>query len=100
MTAAPYSATMATVRKFNTEGPVRKGLERTVAEGVEQTCGYMDRCGAEAGHLVVSDRAPKRPWADKIFRRPPSPAVASRRAGHGLGAVAASATCALVASCT
>ena len=30
----------------------------------------------------------------------PSPAVASRRAGHGLGAVAASATCALVASCT
>ena len=70
---------MATVRKFNTEGPVRKGLERTVAEGVEQTRGYMDRCGAEAGHLVVSDRAPKRPWADKIFRRPPSPAVARRR---------------------
>ena len=51
---------------------LRKDLERTVAEGVEQTQGYMDRCGAEAGHLVVFDRAPDRPWADKIFRRVPS----------------------------
>jgi hypothetical protein len=51
---------------------LRKDLERTVAEGVEQTRGYLDRCAAEAGHLVVFDRAPDRPWADKIFRRPPS----------------------------
>ena len=27
------------------------------------------RVAAEAGHLIVFDRAPDRPWADKIFRR-------------------------------
>ena len=55
---------------------LRKDLERTIAEGVEQTRGYMDRCAAEAGHLVMFDRAPERPWAEKIFRRPPSGAGA------------------------
>ena len=60
-------------RRFVVECKVlRKDLERTIAEGVEQTRGYMDRCAAEAGHLVVFDRAPERPWAEKIFRRPPS----------------------------
>ena len=60
-------------RRFVVECKVlRKDLERTIAEGLEQTRGYMDRCGAEAGHLVVFDRAPDRPWAEKIFRRPPS----------------------------
>ena len=59
-------------RRFVVECKVlRKGLERTIAEGVEQTRGYMDRCGAEAGHLIVFDRTPDRPWADKIFRRTP-----------------------------
>ena len=48
---------------------LHKGLERTVAEGVEQTAGYMDRCGAEAGHLVVFDRQEHRSWDDKVFRR-------------------------------
>ena len=37
---------------------LRKALERTIADGVEQTRGYVDRCGAEAGHLIVFDRAP------------------------------------------
>ena len=60
-------------RRFVVECKVlRKGLERTIAEGVEQTRGYVDRCGAEAGHLIVFDRAPERSWADKIFRRAPS----------------------------
>ena len=31
-------------------------LEATVERGVEQTLGYMGRCGAEEGHLVVFDR--------------------------------------------
>ena len=35
---------------------LHKSLEQTVAEGVEQTAEYMDRCGAEAGHLVIFDR--------------------------------------------
>ena len=47
----------------------RRELERTITEGVTQTLGYMDRCGAEAGHLIVFDRAPERTWAEKIFRR-------------------------------
>ena len=60
-------------RRFAVECKVlRKDLERTIAEGMEQTRGYMDRCAAEAGHLVVFDRTPDRTWADKIFRRAPS----------------------------
>ena len=34
----------------------RKSLAWTVARGVEQTLGYMAKCGAEEGHLVVFDR--------------------------------------------
>ena len=34
----------------------RRSLERTVERGVEQTLGYMAKCGAEEGHLVVIDR--------------------------------------------
>ena len=60
-------------RRFVVECKVlRTGLERTIAEGVEQTRGYVDRCGAEAGHLIVFDRARDRTWAQKIFRRAPA----------------------------
>ena len=34
----------------------RKSLEWTVDEGVKQTLGYMKKCGAEEGHLVLIDR--------------------------------------------
>ena len=44
-----------------------KSLEQTIAEGLEQTAEYMDRCNAEAGHLVIFDRREGRRWADKIF---------------------------------
>ena len=43
-------------------------LEKTISDGLAQTVGYMDKCGAEAGHLVVFDRSPGQ-WAEKIFRR-------------------------------
>ena len=46
------------------------GLERTITEGVEQTAGYMDRCAAEAGHLVVIDQREGRSWEEKVFRQP------------------------------
>ena len=46
---------------------LHQSLEQTVAEGVEQTAEYMDRCGAEAGHLVIFDRRENRRWADKVF---------------------------------
>ncbi len=47
----------------------RNGLERTVAEGLEQLGGYMRRCGTAEGHLVIFDRSEKRSWDEKVFRR-------------------------------
>ena len=47
---------------------LRDKLEATLAKGLPQTAGYMDRCGADAGHLVIFDRSAK-PWEEKIFRR-------------------------------
>ena len=44
-------------------------LEKTVAEGLEQTWQYMDKCGADVGHLVIFDRTPDKSWQEKIFRR-------------------------------
>ena len=48
---------------------LHKSLERTVREGLEQTAGYMDRCGTPAGHLVIFDRSEGKRWEDKLFRR-------------------------------
>ena len=47
---------------------VRGSLEATVRAGLEQTRAYMDRCAAEAGHLVLFDRGGKS-WDEKVFRR-------------------------------
>ena len=44
-----------------------KSLKATIAEGLEQTADYMDKCGADEGHLVVFDRREGRKWEDKIF---------------------------------
>ena len=56
-------------RKFVIECKIlRKSLERTVSEGLQQTAAYMDRCGAETGHLVIFDRGDGR-WEDKVFCR-------------------------------
>ena len=57
-------------RRWVVECKVRHGdLERTIAEGLAQTRAYVDRCAAEAGHLIVFDRAAERSWEEKIFRR-------------------------------
>ncbi len=57
-------------RRFVIECKVlHKDPERTIDEGLAQTRGYIDRCGAESGHLIVFDRAPDRTWEEKIFRR-------------------------------
>lgn len=47
---------------------LRKTLERTWTEGLEQTGQYLDRVGEGAGHLVIFDRS-DRPWDEKIYRR-------------------------------
>ncbi len=57
-------------RRFVVECKVRRdGLEGTIREGVDQTRGYMDRCGADSGHLIVFDRSESKTWDEKIFRR-------------------------------
>ena len=63
--AAPHAA-----GRFVIECKVLHGsLERTVREGLLQTAEYMDRCAAQAGHLVIFDRGAGKRWEDKIFRR-------------------------------
>ncbi len=48
---------------------LRGALRRTQQQGVEQTWGYMDRCGAQEGHLVLFDRDADKAWEEKIFKR-------------------------------
>ncbi|MER2602288.1 MAG: AAA-like domain-containing protein [Candidatus Competibacter phosphatis] len=48
---------------------LHKSLEQTLALGLEQTWEYLDRCGAEEGHLVIFDRTPSKTWEEKLFRR-------------------------------
>jgi len=62
---APHAATRVVIECK----VLRTSLERTVRECVEQTARYMDRCGAQSGHLVVFDRTEGTRWEDKIFRR-------------------------------
>ena len=63
-------------RRYVVECKVRRGeLERTIAEGVAQARAYVDRCGAEAGHLIVFDRSRERTWEQKIFRRAAPPGM-------------------------
>ena len=46
-----------------------RGLRTSVQEGLKQTVWYMDRCGAESGHLVVFDQRPGKSWEERVFRR-------------------------------
>ena len=48
---------------------LHRGLGRTLAEGLEQTRDYMDRCATEEGHLVLFDRTEGKSWDDKVYRR-------------------------------
>ena len=48
---------------------LHRSLERTTADGLDQTRAYMDRCGAAEGHLVIFDRSEDRTWEEKLFRR-------------------------------
>ncbi len=47
---------------------LHKGLKATLAEGLEQTFSYADRCAADEAHLILFDRR-EWPWEDKIFQR-------------------------------
>lgn len=55
---------------FVIECKIRHGsLEAVIDEGIEQTAGYMNRCDATEGHLVIFDRSEGRSWDVKVFHR-------------------------------
>ena len=46
---------------------VRKTIEATLAEGLEQTADYMDKCGTTDAHLILFDQSKERSWDEKIY---------------------------------
>ena len=50
---------------------LRSNIEETIRKGLEQTAGYMDKCGGTVneGHFILFDRRPDRPWDEKIWHR-------------------------------
>ncbi len=58
------------VQKAVIELKIRYGeLEATIQKGLKQTWEYLDRCGAEAAHLLIFDRDPNKSWEKKLFCR-------------------------------
>jgi type II secretory pathway predicted ATPase ExeA len=41
---------------------------KTLPDGLEQTAGYMDICGATEGHLIIFDKRDKS-WGEKIYTK-------------------------------
>ena len=57
------------VQRFVIECKILRGsLDATLEKGLPQTAGYMDRCAADVGHLVIFDRSGK-PWRERVYRR-------------------------------
>ena len=50
---------------------LRSNVEATIQKGLEQTAGYMDKCGGviNEGHFILFDRRPDRSWDEKIWHR-------------------------------
>ncbi len=48
---------------------LHKSLDATLAEGLAQTADYLDRSGAEEGHLLLFNRVPGVAWEQKLFQR-------------------------------
>ena len=68
--AGEHASRSNEVRKTVIECKLLHGsLAQTTRDGLEQTRAYMDRCAADAGHLVIFDRTEGRSWDEKIFRR-------------------------------
>ena len=47
----------------------RRGLDRTIRDGLEQTAACMDRCAAEAWHLEIFDRDAAKSWDESVYHR-------------------------------
>ena len=46
----------------------RPGSAPLIREGLEQTAAYMDKCGAESGHLVIFDMRQGKTWEERMFQ--------------------------------
>jgi hypothetical protein len=58
------------VQRVVLELKVANGVSESVRQaGLQQTWEYVDRCGAEAGHLVIFDRSAGKSWDEKIYHR-------------------------------
>lgn len=47
---------------------LRKSLEATLAEGLEQTADYANKCKAEEAHLPIFDHRENILWEEKIWQ--------------------------------
>lgn len=43
-------------------------LEKTIEKGLDQTRGYMDKCGTNEGCLLIFDSSAEVSWEEKIFK--------------------------------
>ncbi|MDE0263227.1 MAG: AAA family ATPase [Bryobacterales bacterium] len=48
-------------------------FDRLIRKGREQASAYMDRCGAESGHLVIFDLLADMSWDDRLYGTAPVP---------------------------
>ena len=56
-------------QRFVIEGKILRGrLDESLETGLPLTAGYMDRCAAAEGHVVIFDRS-KKSWKEKVYRR-------------------------------
>ncbi len=67
---SPYGTEAAHMQRVVIETKLRHGaLDTVIDNGLAQTWAYMDRSGAETGHLVIFDRTPERSWEEKLFHQ-------------------------------
>jgi hypothetical protein len=47
---------------------LHKGVDETMMKGLEQTAEYMDKSGADEGHLIIFDKRAGVKWIDKVYK--------------------------------
>ncbi|MDT8405743.1 MAG: hypothetical protein RQ715_00685 [Methylococcales bacterium] len=48
---------------------LRKGLEQTLSDGLQQTADHADRVHADEAYLLIFDREPEHDWDSKIWQQ-------------------------------
>ena len=60
------------VQRVVMELKIKRGdLDKVIADGLEQTAGYMDLVGSvDEGHLIIFDRTQEKTWDERIWHKP------------------------------